>query len=361
MTEESLPVMEQVLPADHERVRHHSCDDLLGRSGAANRVSANLAQRAVTARRHRARLLGEMEERRQEARTRMDALRQLRREAAALGPAQPPTPLWTSRRRPSERELPRRDEWPDTLPELHLRYAATRCPAVEERLMAVYDGFALAIARRIASRRERREDMGQVARLALLLALRRFDPDRGRPFPVFARLTIEGELKRHVRDRTWSMRVSRGAQERYLAVIRADDDLRLELGRPPRIREIAAYLSLSDEQVLGSMELANDQHVLSLDAPTAGTDGVSLDPGVIDASFSSVENRAVLDSLLRRLSEREREVLRLRFSEELTQSQIGVRLGVSQMYVSRVLTRTLARLRVWAGAGPAAVPAPTTG
>jgi RNA polymerase sigma-B factor len=232
---------------------------------------------------------------------------------------------------------------------LHRVFAAGRDPEVRAELAATYDEFALSLARRFHTRRESVEDLSQVARIGLLHAIDRFDPALERPFVVFARATIVGELKRHVRDRTWVMRVPRSLQEHYLEVVRAADDLAQELGRSPGIPEVAERTGLSEDHVLEAMELGAAQHPASLDALLP--DGNALDPGTDDPALAAVERRAYLAGVLARLPERERTILRLRFIDGLTQTQIGARMGVSQMYVSRMLSRTLSRLRARAASG----------
>jgi RNA polymerase sigma-B factor len=230
---------------------------------------------------------------------------------------------------------------------LHVEYAQRHDPALRTELAAAYDSFALSVARHFRSRREGREDLAQVAWIGLLYALDRFEPGRELPFIPFARATIVGELKRQIRDRTWSMRVPRSLQEHYLVVVRVLEELTQELGRSPRIPELAARAALTDEQVLEAIELGESQRPLSFDAPLGDTDGPPLDPASEDRQFGAVERRALLDALLARLSQRERRVLHLRFVEELTQAEIAKQLGVSQMNVSRLLARILARLRTW--------------
>jgi RNA polymerase sigma-B factor len=226
---------------------------------------------------------------------------------------------------------------------LHHVYAAGRDLEVRRPLASAYDDFAVSLARRFHTRRETTEDLAQVARIGLLQAIDRFDPTFERPFAVFARATIVGELKRHVRDRTWVMRVPRSLQEHYLEVVRAADDLAQELGHSPSIIEIAERTGLSEDHVLEAIELGAVQRPASLDAPLP--DGKALEPGTDDPTLAAAEGRVYLLDVLGRLPEREREILHLRFVDGLTQTQIGLRLGVSQMYVSRMLSRTLSRLR----------------
>jgi RNA polymerase sigma-B factor len=236
----------------------------------------------------------------------------------------------------------------DDLPvdELHWRYALSRDPAIRKQLVEHYDRLALSLVRQFRTRRESFEDLAQVARIGLIHAVDRFDPDRGRPFVGFARVTITGELKRHVRDKTWAMRVPRSLQEHYLAVVRAADDLTARLGRSPRIPEIAAVCDLTEEQVLEAMDLGRRQRPSSLDVPEIEGQRRSPEPGVPDRGLEHVENRALVARLLERLPERERRILELRFVHGRTQVEIAEEIGMSQMYVSRLLTRVLERMRV---------------
>jgi RNA polymerase sigma-B factor len=237
----------------------------------------------------------------------------------------------------------------DGLLELHRVFAADRDPRLRAELVSAYDGFARAVVRDFNTRRESREDLVQVARLGLLQAIDRFDPDRERPFVAFARATIVGELKRHVRDRTWTMRVPRSLQEHYLVVMRAADELTQELGRSPLIGEVSSRTGLSEDHVVEAMELGAAQCLTSLDAPLP--QGRLPDPGANDPALDAAEGRAFLTDVLARLPEREQRILELHYLEGLTQTEIGQRLGVSQMYVSRMLARSLGRLRISAQAG----------
>lgn len=227
---------------------------------------------------------------------------------------------------------------------LHAAFALSRDPRLRAELAAHYDNLARSLAWRFPSRRESREDLVQVARIGLLHALDRFDPNRNRPFVAFARPTIMGELKHHVRDHTWAMRVPRSLQERYLDVVRSVDDLTQELGRAPRVPEVAARVGLSAEQVLEAIEVDSADRVQSLDQPN--DDGWYLDPWEEEPDLDRVEERANLAAQVRTLPERTQRVLAMRFVDELTQSEIGRRIGTSQMCVSRTLTKTLAELRI---------------
>jgi RNA polymerase sigma-B factor len=214
--------------------------------------------------------------------------------------------------------------------------------------MATYDGFARSLALKFRHR-ESMDDLMQVARIGLLHAINRFDPALGRPFPLFARITITGELKKHLRDKTWAMRVPRSLQEDYLNVMRAVDELTAERTDSPTMKALAARSGMSMERVVEAMELRVSQRPLSIDVPIGpASDDPVVELGHEDGGFGQLENRQVLDQLLGRLSARDRRIIELRFIDELTQSQIATEVGVSQMCVSRVLTRTLGRLRIWA-------------
>jgi RNA polymerase sigma-B factor len=232
---------------------------------------------------------------------------------------------------------------------LHEAYAATRDPAIRAQLLESYDGFARSLALKFRHR-EPVDDLVQVARIGLLHAIDRFDPSLGRPFTLFARITITGELKRHIRDRSWSMRVPRSLQEDYLNVMRAVDELTGEQSTSPSMAAIAERCRMPVERVVEAMELRISQRALSLDMPAgAGSeDQVILELGQEDIGFRHLENQDLLTHLLARLPERDRRIIELRFIGEMTQSEIAEEIGVSQMCVSRVLSRTLGRLRLWA-------------
>jgi RNA polymerase sigma-B factor len=190
------------------------------------------------------------------------------------------------------------------------------------------------------------EDLVQVASIGLLKAIDRFDSARGVKFSTYATPTIVGELKRHFRDKGWAMRVPRRLQEISLQLSRVVGDLYQELGRSPTVPEIAERTGLSDEDVLEGMEAVQAHSLPSLDAPTdeeGTTSGAVL--GAEDETFELLEAWASVAPHLERLADRERTILYFRFFRGLTQSQIADRLGISQMHVSRILSRTLAGLR----------------
>ena len=234
------------------------------------------------------------------------------------------------------------------IPGLHRRYHRQRDPIDRAALVDRYQGLARALAARSARPADDFDDLVQVALLGILSALERFDPDRGVEFTTFAWATVQGELKRHHRDRGWAIRVPRRLQEAYLRVSAAIDDLNQELGRQPSIAEIAVRTGEDEETVIEAIEVRSARSPSSLDSTRGDGSGERVwEPGQEDAAFLAFEERSLLTSLLPRLAPREREVLELRFFRECTQQQIAERIGCSQMHVSRLLTRALQRLREW--------------
>ena len=209
--------------------------------------------------------------------------------------------------------------------------------------------LARQLARRYQHGGEQLDDLVQVASLGLLKAIDRFDPARETAFSSFAVPTILGELKRHFRDKGWSVRVPRDLQELAVRVDRVSDELGRELGRAPTLGELAERTGASTEQVLEAREASAAYRAISLDRPHDDDDesdgGMADSVGIEDPGFGLAEDAATVERLMRVLSEREREVLRLRFAEDLTQSEIGARVGVSQMHVSRLIRQAVARLR----------------
>jgi RNA polymerase sigma-B factor len=234
--------------------------------------------------------------------------------------------------------------------ELFRRWQRRRDISAREELVRRHLSLARRIARRYAHTREPLDDLFQVASLGLLKAIDRFDPDRGLVFSSFAVPTILGELKRHFRDRGWSIHVPRGLQELALRVQDADIKLSSRACRSPTVVEIAEYLELETEQVLEALEVLATHHAASLDAPIGQTlDDETLTRldtiGNEDDRFALVETATSLTAAMRKLPEDDRRVLALRFDQELTQHQIAERIGVSQMQVSRILRRITNQLR----------------
>ena len=239
---------------------------------------------------------------------------------------------------------------PASLRDAFVEYRATRDPDLRNELVNAFRPLAYRIARQRTRNRELHEDLVQAASLGLIKAVDRFDPARGNEFTTFAWATIQGELKRHYRDRTWLVRPPRNLQERFLAVTAVIDELTGEEGRSPTMPEIADRCGLTVEEVVEAIEVRQAYLPGSLDAP-AGLEG---DPvGELaddDAGFGFVEDRALLGPLVARLPRTEQRILHLRFVDELSQSQIGAQLGISQMQVSRILSRSLGTLRRWMNA-----------
>jgi RNA polymerase sigma-B factor len=221
--------------------------------------------------------------------------------------------------------------------------------AAREALARRYMPLARKVARRYWNSSLSREDLTQVANLALVKAIDRFDPDRGRPFEAFAVPTILGELRRYFRDSSWAVHVARGAQERSKAVQDAVELLSREHGRPPTVQQLALYLEFSEEDVLDGLQVAHAYTATSLEAPAQNGEDeeatLACTLGDYDDGYEHVETDMLIESALASLTDREQRLLQLRFVDELTQAQIGTQLGVSQMQVSRLLSATLAKLR----------------
>jgi RNA polymerase sigma-B factor len=229
------------------------------------------------------------------------------------------------------------------------QYGATRDPQIRAQLVERYLPLARYAANHYARRTEPFEDLVQVASLGLLKAIDRFDPSNGATFSSYALPTMLGELRRHFRDRGWAVRPPRTLQEHALLVERTTAELQRALGRSPTVEELSETTRLSHEQVLEAREAAAAHGATSLSAHVGGDDdaGELGDMiGVEDDGFARADDRATVDALLRTLTYREREILRLRMEEDLTQSEIGERVGLSQMHVSRLLRQILDKLHV---------------
>lgn len=214
--------------------------------------------------------------------------------------------------------------------------------------------LARKLARRYAQSSEPYEDLVQVASLGLVKAVERYDPDRGFAFSSFAVPTIMGELKRYFRDTAWALHVDRSGQELARRITDSQQKLSSRTGRAPTILELAQYMELTQEEVLEGLQTAEAYGTVSLDAPLSGEDDEDssrIDAiGTEDKRLHLVHDQATIFAAARHLPMREREILYLRFGEDLTQSEIADRVGVSQMQVSRLLRRSLQRLRDLAGA-----------
>ena len=243
----------------------------------------------------------------------------------------------------------------DSLRDTFTEYARTGDVVLRDQLVAAHMGLASYLARRFANRGQPLDDLVQVAALGLLKAVDRFDPGLGIEFSTYATTTIVGELKRHLRDKGWAVRAPRRMQELYLNLSQVIDVLGQELGRSPTISELAREAGVSEEDVLEALEAGQAYRFASLDAPKSdGDNGDSLGDrlGAEDKEIVRAEERATLDPLLQQLPTKQRQVVELRFFEGLTQSEIARRLGISQMQVSRLLTRSVAQLRSFAKVPP---------
>ena len=234
------------------------------------------------------------------------------------------------------------------LDERFARYRRTGDRRLRDELVEEHAPLAHFLAGRFANRGEQRDDLVQVALVGLFKAVERFDPGRGLQFSTFATPTILGELKRHFRDRGWAVRVPRRVQELHLQLGRIVSALGQEEGRSPTPAEVAERAGVSEEAVLEAMEAGSLYRLVSLDGSvTPDDEGGELSAclGDDDPEFERIEHRSEIEELLEALPARERRIVELRFFESMTQSEIAERVGVSQMHVSRLLTRSLERLR----------------
>ena len=228
-------------------------------------------------------------------------------------------------------------------------FAEDRDPGARAELVAIYMPVARRMARRYAGIAEPYDDLVQVASLGLLNAIERFDPSREIPFLGFAKPTIMGELKRYFRDKVWTIRVPRSIHDRIGRIESVSAEMADELSRPPSAKELAARLKLDLDEVLEALEARDNRRPLGLDVPIRGADGEDGSSpewvGEVDGGYELVDDRLTLESVLPGLGAREREILHLRFVEDLPQSKIATQIGCSQMHVSRLLRGTLERLR----------------
>jgi RNA polymerase sigma-B factor len=232
---------------------------------------------------------------------------------------------------------------------LFMRWQRDGDGAAREALVRRFTPLTRSLARRYSRSSEPFEDLVQVAMLGLLKAIDRYDTERGFSFQSFAVPTVLGEMRRYFRDSGWALHVPRGSQERALKLRTVHEQLMDERGHAPTVEELAEYLDCETGQVLDSLQVLNAYDTVSLDAPRPGAadeDATFAESiGEDDARFELVELDLTAASALRELGARERTILRMRFVEELTQTQIAARVGISQMQVSRLLRRSLDQLR----------------
>jgi len=240
----------------------------------------------------------------------------------------------------SEREETRR---------LLREYARSRDPQVRDRLVELNSDLVHYIARRFVNRGEPLEDIEQVGFVGLINAIERFDPSLENEFSTFATPTIAGEIRRYFRDRSWAVRVPRRLQENLVKVNAASQALQSELGRMPTIAEIGERVGLEPDEVLAALEVSPAQRSISLETPsaTASDDGVTLGDrlGREDENLERVETKELLDRVMAHLTPRERTILALRFVDQLPQTEVAKRLGISQMHVSRLQRAAVEQLR----------------
>jgi RNA polymerase sigma-B factor len=234
--------------------------------------------------------------------------------------------------------------------ELLRRYHGEGDVQAREQLIEQYLPLVRSLARRYSYRGEQLEDLVQVGCIGLIKAIDRFDIERGVELTTYATPNIIGEIKRHFRDKGWSVRVPRGLQELNVKLSHLIEELTVQLERSPTIPELAKAAGVEEEEVLEALESGQAYATLSLSSPSGGGDeGSDLDPleslGEIEHQYEVSEDRAVLAPGLRALDDRERKILHLRFYEGLTQSQIAQQVGISQMHVSRLIRRALEKIR----------------
>jgi RNA polymerase sigma-B factor len=229
-------------------------------------------------------------------------------------------------------------------------FARTRDQRLKEHLVERFLPLARSLASRYRGGGEPMEDLVQIANVGLVNAISRFDPERGFSFASFAFPTIRGELRRHFRDRGWSVHVDRGLKERHTAVEGAIGELSKRLGRSPSVAEISHRVGRSEEDVLEALDVGNAHHALSIDAGAPEGDDEDRPPiveslGDSDPGYEAVEYGEAIAPILDELSKRDRVIVHMRFVEDRTQTEIADEVGVSQMQVSRILRATLERLR----------------
>jgi RNA polymerase sigma-B factor len=237
---------------------------------------------------------------------------------------------------------------------LHRRYRDSKDPAERDRIRAqlvdAYHDFVYFLARKFQNRGEPLDDIVQVGYLGLIKAIERFDPDLGYEFTTFATLTVAGEIKRHFRDKGTAIRFPRRLQELHQSAVRVNEQMKNELGREPTVAELAERLGVTPEDVTEAMEMGPAQTPLSLDQTIGSSDGETGRPvaeaiGAEDVELDRVEMRDLLNRAMEHLTPRERAIMAMRFYEQMSQSEIARRLGISQMHVSRLQRAALEQLR----------------
>ena len=238
----------------------------------------------------------------------------------------------------------------DRTRKLFAQYKETKDPEVRDQLIVSHLNLVRFLASKFKNRGEPLDDLIQVGTIGLIKAIDRFEPDRGLEFTTYATPTIMGEIKRHFRDKGWSVRVPRRLQELSAKINQVTDDLTKELQRSPSIEEIAQRLETTVEEVLEAMESSSAYSSVPLEGGSSGADGDET-PSIIDQyvtedeDLAGSDDRIVLEEAIRDFSPREQEIIRMRFVEGLTQVEIAEKLNISQVQVSRLLRRTLKRIQ----------------
>jgi RNA polymerase sigma-B factor len=233
---------------------------------------------------------------------------------------------------------------------LFARYGRTRDPQLRDRLVLMHQNLVRYLAGKFSNRGEPLEDLVQVGTIGLINAIDRFDSNRGTKFSTYATPTIVGEIRRYFRDKAWSLKVPRRLQELNQAASRAQEDLRVKLGRPPTIQEVAGRIGASEEDTLAAMELGNAYDTVSLDSKMSGdTDSAPLSlsdfVGADDDSLRMMDAYGDLDQAIESLEPRERAIIIHRFFRDMSQAEVAKQLSISQMHVSRLQNRALEHLR----------------
>ncbi len=233
---------------------------------------------------------------------------------------------------------------------LFAQYAETKDPTIRDRLVLMHQNLVRFLAGKFMNRGEPIEDLVQVGTIGLINAIDRFDPGRGTKFSTYATPTIVGEIRRHFRDKAWSLKVPRRLQELNLAANKAAENLSQKLGRAPTIQEIAQSVGASEEETLEAIELGNAYDTVSLDSKLAyESESAPLSlaefVGDTDGSLDSLEKYGDLNQAMDCLDQRERSIIYLRFFRDMSQTEVAKKLNISQMHVSRLQQKALRRLK----------------
>ena len=238
----------------------------------------------------------------------------------------------------------------NSVEDLIIEFQQTKSEEVQTQLVKKYEGLVHTLAKKFSKGREYDDDLIQVGMIGLLAALRRFDPTFGRSFESYAVPTIIGEIKRYLRDKTWSVHVPRRIKELGPKIKNAVEKLTTELQRSPKVAEIASFLGVSEEEVLETMEMSKSYQALSVDrsieADQEGGAVTLLDlVGATDTGYEKTDQQLLIEKAFSVLTDREKQILYCTFYEELSQKETGEKLGISQMHVSRLQRKALEKLK----------------